>query len=115
MTAAPAFDELIHQSTRFRICAALDSSVEMEFALLREVVEVSDSLLSKQLKALAEAGYVSTRKQKQAVGRPRTWVALTDPGRAAFQGHLAALRQIVSAPLDAGSAVPKGRSAPPAT
>ncbi|MDX2341663.1 transcriptional regulator [Micrococcus sp. M4NT] len=96
MTPAARFDDLIHQPTRFRICAALDSSVEMEFALLREVVDISESLLSKQLKALAEAGYLTTRKQRQAIGRPRTWVGLTDAGRAAFLGHLAALQEIVA-------------------
>lgn len=46
MRLAPVFDELVQQSTRIRLCAALEASVEMEFSSLRQVVEVSNFLLS---------------------------------------------------------------------
>lgn len=95
MNTSPCFDDVIHQPTRFRIYAALAASVEMEFSLLREVVDVSDSLLSKQIKVLADADYARIRKRRQPVGRPRTWVSLTDAGRSAYDAHVAALRAIV--------------------
>jgi DNA-binding MarR family transcriptional regulator len=54
-------------------------------------------VLSKQVSLLEEAGYVQVRKGY--VGkRPRTWLALTPQGREAFQGHVAVLQEIVSAP-----------------
>ena len=55
--------------------------------------ELSDSTLSKQAAALEAAGYVAIRKG--FVGKyPRTWLAMTPQGRAAFTAHLGALREI---------------------
>ncbi len=69
---------------------------EAEFALVRDEVEVSDSVLSKQVSTLEQAGYVRVRKGY--VGkRPRTWLSLTRAGRAAWTAHLAALREIAGA------------------
>lgn len=78
--------------------AALRSADAVHFGLLRDNVEVSDSLLSKHIAALEAAGYVEVTKGY--VGRrPRTWCALTTEGRAAFDAHIAALREIVQAPV----------------
>ena len=40
----------------------LANSKNTEFAFLREVLAISDSDLSKQMSALAEAGYVTVKK-----------------------------------------------------
>lgn len=86
-------DENIHAPVRFAIVAALASVDEAEFAAVRDAVEVSDSVLSKAASALESVGYV--RIKKGYVGkRPRTWLALTRAGRAAYAAHLAALREI---------------------
>lgn len=86
-------DEIIHAPVRFSIVAALASVDEAEFALVRDTVEVSDSVLSKQVSTLEAAGYVKVRKGY--VGkRPRTWLALTRTGRTAYEKHLLALREI---------------------
>ena len=86
-------DEVIHAPVRFSIVATLAAVDEAEFALVRDEVEVSDSVLSKQVATLEQAGYVKVRKGY--VGkRPRTWLSLTNPGRTAFAGHLTALREI---------------------
>ena len=69
---------------------------EAEFGLLRERLRVSESVLSKQVKALEEAGYVAIRKASRD-GRVRTWARHTAAGRAAYRGHVAALRAIVGA------------------
>ena len=92
--AGPELDPVIHPAHRLRICAALVDATEVEFATLREVVGVSDSVLSKQLTALAAAGYVEQRRAARA-GRQRVWVRLTGVGRAAFTAHVVALRAIV--------------------
>lgn len=96
-------DDLIHSPVRFSIMATLAASDQAEFGFVRDVVEVTASVLSKQVSLLEEAGYVAVRKGY--VGkRPRTWLALTPPGRAAFQGHVAVLQEIVSAaPLAAAT------------
>ena len=88
------FDPVIHPPHRLRICATLEPWEEYEFGGLRDVVGVSDSVLSKQLALLQSARYVLLRRGTQA-GRQRVWVRLTDLGREAFAGHVAALREIV--------------------
>lgn len=86
-------DELIHAPVRFSIVAALAGVDEAEFAHVRDAIEISDSVLSKQATQLEGAGYLKVRKGY--VGkRPRTWLSLTSAGRAAYKRHLAALRAI---------------------
>ena len=88
------FDALIHAPHRLQICAALDTVAQAEFALLRDTLGVSDSVVSKQIKALEDAGYVKVTKSL-VDRRTRTWVQFTKAGRRAYAGHVAALRAIV--------------------
>lgn len=88
------FDALVHAPHRLQICAVLDTVDQAEFALLRETLGVSDSVVSKQIKALEEAGYVKVTKGLTD-RRTRTWVQFTKDGRRAYAGHVAALRAIV--------------------
>lgn len=89
-------NETVHAPVRFSIMAALVVADEAEFGFIRDTVEVSDSVLSKQVAVLEAAGLVKVRKGY--VGkRPRTWLSLTTTGRRAFADHLAALRDIAGA------------------
>jgi DNA-binding transcriptional ArsR family regulator len=88
-------DPLLNAPARLQIAALLAKVSEMEFAKLRELVRVSDSVLSKHLAALADAGYVRLKKAT-AGGRQRTWAALTRAGQRALARHVAALRAIVA-------------------
>ena len=86
-------DDVIHAPVRFSVVAALAGTTEAEFAWVRDVVGVTDSALSKQVGTLEQAGYVQVRKGY--VGkRPRTWLRLSVRGRAAYDQHLRALRDI---------------------
>lgn len=94
---APAFHELIHAPVRLRICGLLRPVDELEFAVLRDTLQLKDANLSKNLKLLAEAGLVDLRKEfspRRNDARKLTWVTLTDAGHAALASHLAALRAI---------------------
>ena len=93
-TPAPRFDDLIHAPTRLRITAALATATDLEFSALEDALGISTSLLSKQLKLLADAGYLTLEKRPQPFGRPRTWIRLTPAGRTAYLGHVQALRQL---------------------
>lgn len=97
MTVEPRLDPVVHPPTRLSICALLAAGADwVEFATVRDAVGVSDSVLSKQSRALEDAGYLEVRKG--AVGRrPRTWFRLTPAGRLSFAGHLAALHQMAEA------------------
>jgi DNA-binding MarR family transcriptional regulator len=88
----PRFDDLIHPSTRLSIVSLLAAADWVEFGYLRDQLSLSDSALSKQLSTLEEAGYVAVDRSV----RRRVRARLTRNGRAAFQGHVAALRVIVS-------------------
>jgi DNA-binding MarR family transcriptional regulator len=67
----------------------------IDFATVREALDVSESVLSKHVKTLEEAGYVKVSKAASE-GRQRTWLSLTGPGRKALKGHLAALRVMMA-------------------
>ncbi len=93
--ADPAFDELIHAPNRLQVCAMLAPVDALDFATVRNALAVSDSVLSKHVKVLSDAGYLHTSKTPHA-SRTRTWLSLTDTGRAALQAHLAELHRIAA-------------------
>jgi DNA-binding MarR family transcriptional regulator len=96
----PRFDELIHPSTRLSLVALLAAADWVEFAFLRDQLGLSDSALSKQLSTLDEAGYVAIDRTVSN-RRRRVRARLTPQGRDAFDGHVAALNQILAAAPEA--------------
>lgn len=88
-------DALIHAPARLQLMAVLAGVQEAEFALLRKTVDVSDSVLSKHLAQLAEAGYVRLRKAAHD-GHQRTWASITGEGRRAFHSHVKALQALAA-------------------
>ena len=88
------FDNLIHAPNRLQICALLSTMAELEFQVVKEHLNVSDSVLSKHVKSLTEANYLQFTKRTE-FGRQRTWLALTPLGKEAYLGHVAALKAIV--------------------
>jgi DNA-binding MarR family transcriptional regulator len=105
------FDELIHAPLRLQICAMLSPVRWLPFSDIRDSLEISDSVLSKHLSALAEAGYVEVSRVR-ADSRSRRQVTLTKPGRTALRGHLAALQAIVAAAEPTIIEQPSGARAP---
>ncbi|MEV4349664.1 transcriptional regulator [Actinoplanes sp. NPDC049596] len=93
------FDETIHAPNRLRICAFLDATTSTEFSVLRDLLGVADSVLSKHLKVLQEAGYVHIDKPTGR-GRVKTWVSLTRTGKQAYARHVAALRALIGSGTD---------------
>ncbi|WP_166878800.1 transcriptional regulator [Salinibacterium sp. ZJ450] len=91
------FDETIHAPVRLRICGLLRPVDHLDFAVLRDALNVSDATLSKHLKTLTAIGYVSSSKTASAGrgdARRITWLSLTRAGRSAFDAHVRALQQI---------------------
>lgn len=95
MTTA-MLDMTLHPPARLQVAAVLAQVSEAEFAKLREIAQISDSVLSKHLSALSDAGYIALRKAALD-GRQRTWVSLTTAGRKAFRSHIAALQSLAQA------------------
>ncbi|MEU0796830.1 transcriptional regulator [Amycolatopsis sp. NPDC005961] len=92
--AEDGFDHLIHAPVRLRVCAALEPVREIEFGALLTLLDISKSALSKHIAALAEAGYVTQRRAVRDT-RQRVWLHLSETGRSAYRGHVAALHRIV--------------------
>jgi DNA-binding MarR family transcriptional regulator len=92
--AEDGFDHVIHAPARLRICAALEPVREIEFGALLTLLDISKSALSKHISVLADAGYVAQRRAVRD-SRQRVWLRLTETGRSAYQGHVAALHRIV--------------------
>jgi DNA-binding MarR family transcriptional regulator len=89
------FDELIHPSTRLSIVAILASTDWAEFSFVRDQLGLSDSALSKQFTVLEDAGYVIIERPVTN-RRRRVRVRLSDVGRRAFEGHVAALQSVIA-------------------
>ncbi|WP_282792649.1 transcriptional regulator [Streptomyces sp. CC224B] len=87
---------MIHPYNRLQVCAMLSSVESLGFSEVRDALGVSDSVLSKQVKVLQEAGYLAVRKETHN-SRVRTWLALTPKGRKALTAHLSELRRIAEA------------------
>jgi len=88
-------DSQLHAPARLQIATVLANVNAAEFAKLREITGVSDSVLSKHLSALVEAGYVRLTKSPLD-GRQRTWASFTRAGRQAFAAHMRALQALVA-------------------
>ena len=89
------FEPLLQAPARLQVMAVLAQAQEAEFARLKEITGSSDSVMSKHLAALAEAGLITVRKAALD-GRQRTWASLTRAGRRTFDDHVAALQRIVA-------------------
>lgn len=87
-------DEHVVAPARLRLMTMLTAVSEAEFATVREALNVSDSVLSKQLGALEEVGYLRRRKGVDR-GRRTTWISLTPRGRKALSAHVTALRTLI--------------------
>jgi len=90
-------NDLIHQSLRLKIMAALNGLApreSMEFTRLRSVVDATDGNLGAHLSKLEDVGYITIEKDF-VDKKPRTRIALTREGRKALVTHVAYLRDIL--------------------
>lgn len=110
MSTPARFDDIVHAPNRLQICAILSAVNSADFAAVREGLGVADSVLSKHVRVLHEAGDIDVHKATCA-SRVRTSLSLTGAGRAAYDGHVAALRAIVS--NEAFHAGARRRASPP--
>jgi DNA-binding MarR family transcriptional regulator len=91
-------DPIIHQPARLQIMAALcqlSDGNRVDFTYLKDLIKLTDGNLGAHLTTLEAKGYIVVDKEF-VVRRPKTFVAATPAGRAAFNGHLAALQAILN-------------------
>jgi len=101
MSADPTgFDDVVHAPARLRIYGLLRPVEALEFSRLAELLDLSPSTLSKHLRVLTDAGYVTMTKLPDAerVDKRRVaWVRLTPTGRTVLNAHIASLLAITGA------------------
>jgi DNA-binding MarR family transcriptional regulator len=89
-------DRIIHAPARLRIMSALIALApqsQLDFRALGKALDLTDGNLGAHLQTLEEAGYIKV--EKSFVDRkPRTHLSVTSKGRARFEEHVAALREI---------------------
>jgi DNA-binding MarR family transcriptional regulator len=91
----PHLDPLIHERLRLGIVSALAVNDALSFPELRGLLGTTDGNLSVHARRLEEAGYV--RCTKSFDGRvPRTDFDLTERGRLALEGYLAAMEGLIA-------------------
>lgn len=89
---------LLH-GVRMSLLVLLCQADRVEFSFARNVLEVSDSVLSRQATQLENLGYISVHKGH--VGkRPRTWLVATAAGNQALASHLNALRRVADLTIE---------------
>lgn len=91
-------DEIIHQPVRLQLMAALVAlrpGEQLDFVWLRDLLDVTDGNLGAHILKLENAGYILVDKAF-VNRRPKTFVSVTDKGRAAFAENVAALQEIVA-------------------
>ncbi|WP_332854919.1 winged helix-turn-helix domain-containing protein [Duganella sp. S19_KUP01_CR8] len=91
------FDDIIHQPVRLKIMAtlkALPHGEQLEFVRLRAIVEATEGNLGAHIGTLEKAGYVVVEKDFMGK-KPRTRIAISASGRAAFDQHVAYLHGIL--------------------
>jgi DNA-binding MarR family transcriptional regulator len=96
-------DERVHQRHRLGILTITAEAQRAEFGYLRDALGLTAGNLSKHLTVLEEAGMIQVEKG-YAGRRPRTWVRITRPGRAALAAELAALTELLRRHGTAGRA-----------
>lgn len=90
-------DEVIHQSMRLKIMAALNALARgdgIEFTRMKSLLDTTDGNLGAHLETLTKAGYIAVDKRVEGK-RPQTRIRATPTGRKAFAAHVAYLRDIL--------------------
>lgn len=88
-------DKLLAHRSRLTILVLLARHDAMNFRRLRDLLQETDGNLGAHLRRLEDAGYLNVEKTF-AARRPVTWYTLSDAGRKALKGHIAALQALTA-------------------
>ncbi|MBU2670360.1 transcriptional regulator [Actinoplanes bogorensis] len=88
-------DDVVHQRVRLGILTIAHEARKVEFGYLRDHLELTAGNLSKHVDVLETAGLVEVEKGYEG-RRGRTWISLTDSGRAALTAEIGRLKQLIA-------------------
>jgi predicted ArsR family transcriptional regulator len=87
-------DDAVHQRVRLGILAECANAARVDFAYLKDNLQLTDGNLGRHLETLEEAGLISVERE-QSGGRGRSWIRITRKGRGALQREVSALRALL--------------------
>ena len=94
MVSLIGLNKAFESRARLGIMSVLMVNDTVDFASLKQMLELTDGNLASHARALEELGYIAC--EKRFIGRkPNTSYRATLKGREAFQEHLAALEAFV--------------------
>jgi len=101
-------NKVIHERARLGILTSLITHKGgLSFVEIKKLCDLMDGNLSRHIKVLAEAGFVSVEKSFQG-NRPNTHCIITAIGQAAFSAYIEELERVVqAASASARDIVPK--------
>ena len=88
-------DDIVHQRVRLGVLTIAHEARQVEFTYLRTSLELSPGNLSQHLGVLENAGLISIEKG-YAGKRARTWITLTNAGRAALAEEITQLKLLIN-------------------
>lgn len=91
-----SLDKIMNEPARLSIAACLSVVRSADFVFLQNQTGMTGGNLSSHLRKLEEAGYLSITKSFENA-RPKTTLALTKSGRAAFEAYLATISELLAA------------------
>ena len=90
-------DENLTAPKRLAAMGILAAARRVEFSYLRDQLQLTDSDMSKQLKVLLDADYVTTKRTGKGATRA-SWFSATAAGKRALDQHAKALQQLLQPP-----------------
>jgi DNA-binding MarR family transcriptional regulator len=87
-------DDVVHQRVRLGILTITREARRIEFGYLRDSLELTAGNLSQHLSVLEGAGLIRIEKG-YAGKRARTWITLTNAGRAALAEEIKQLKLLI--------------------
>lgn len=88
-------DPVLSPHKRLATIGIVAAAKTVEFSFIRGQLDLKDADLSKQLKALSDAGYITTKRTGRGTTR-KTWVSITKQGAEALEAHAAALKELIT-------------------
>jgi len=89
----PEVDRLVHEPARYNVMALLYVITRADFLFVQNQTHLTPGNLSSHLSKLEAAGYLTI--QKTFAGKtPRTFLKLTEQGRAAFENYRDLMREL---------------------
>ncbi len=86
-------DSILTNPKRLAALGVVVNSTSTAFTLIRDILELKDSDLSKHMGALTDANYVTAKKTGKGRSR-QTWYSPTKEGKKALKKHIDALNAL---------------------